>query len=202
MTHSALKHIFIAASMLAVSSPALADNIAACELVLMEEILDESGQGGGAVASYRPAADFLADVYTDGAEVKKDIDGAKIRAVMCARSNIIPTKADFKILVTGIPFVLSQNYDAQDSDLLTYYFKDGEFRYQYKGPGLIDETQADLEKRVAYFNAQDHDLGGATSPEDSAGEDNAEEDNADEDNVGEDTPKQNKPSMEKPLEVD
>ena len=187
-----MKRILLASFLMAFAAPAAADNIAACELVLMEVIEDESGQGGGAVASYRPAADFLADLYTDDVEAPKEIDGHKIRAVMCARNDIIPTKSDFKILATGIPFVLSQNYESPESDLLTYYFKDGEFTYQHKGPEMSGETQFALDKRVAYFNAQDHDLGQEMKAA------NDGENLSDEENIAvEDTPKQKELSMEK-----
>ena len=142
----------------AFSVPALADNIAECELVLMEQIKDESGQGGASVASYRPAADFLADLYASKEGAKMDINGLPIRAVMCARNDVIPSKNDFKILATGIPFVLSQNFDSPDSDLLTYYFKDGEFRYLHKGPDMSNAAREDLDARITEFNAREHDL--------------------------------------------
>lgn len=152
-----MKKILLALSALSFAAPAYADNIAKCELVLLEEIKDESGQGGAQVASYRDASDFLADVYS-GNEVSRKIDQFDIRAVMCTRNDVIASKADFKILATGIPFVLSQNFDTPDSDLITYYFKDGKFRYIHKGPGMSDESSADLKARLAAFNKKDHDL--------------------------------------------
>ncbi len=147
------------ACLLALSpSIAVADNIANCELVLMETIEDESGRGGAQVASYRPAADFMASVYEEDAETLYAIDDLAIRAVMCQRFDVIPTKSDFKIMATGIPFFLSQSFESQDSDLVSLFFKDGEFHYTYKGPGLSEEAERLLQKRLKAFNAMDHDL--------------------------------------------
>ena len=50
------------------SQPARADNIADCEIVLMETIEDESGQGSAKVASYRPADEFIASIYVEDLE--------------------------------------------------------------------------------------------------------------------------------------
>lgn len=140
------------------SPSAQASNIADCEIVLLEFIADETGRGGANVASYRPAYDFMESVYNDEVETLYEIDGLNIQAVMCKRSDVIPIKSDFKIMATGIPFFLSQNFEIQDSDLITYYFKEGEFRYDYKGSGLDEETQARLTEQIAAFNAKDHGL--------------------------------------------
>jgi len=156
-----MKKFVLALAISAFAAPAFADNIADRELVLLQEIKHESGNGGTPIASYRPADEFLAGLYSKEAEITTEIDGLKIRAVMCARNDVIPTKTDFEILATGIPFVLSQNFDSAKSDLMTYYFKDGEFRYQHKGPDMSKEALGDLKKRMAFFNKQDHTLGKA-----------------------------------------
>lgn len=136
---------------------AAANDIQDCELVLIEAIKDDSGKSGAQVASYRPASDFLGPVY-EGKEVAAKIDDLDIRAVMCMRNDVIATKADFKVLALGIPFVLSQDFDSPDTDLITYYYKDGKFRYQHKGPDMSDEAKAALEKRMAAFNQKTHNL--------------------------------------------
>ncbi len=151
----------LAASFLALSSaPALADNIANCEVVLMERIEQEGLEGAAEVASFRPAGDFLASVYSDdeGSEVLREIDGLPIRAVMCERQSLVPSLRDFPIAATGIPFMISQYFDSTETGLTTIFFKDGEFRHSYKGPDLDPIVQAELEDRIEIYNFQPHDL--------------------------------------------
>jgi hypothetical protein len=118
----------------------------------------ETGRGGANVASYRPAYDFMASVYDDSQDTLYKIDGLNIQAVMCKRRDIIPTESDFKILATGIPYFLSQNFESQDSELITFFFKDGKFQHSYKGSGLDAESEARLTEIMAAFNAKDHGL--------------------------------------------
>ncbi|WP_409432525.1 hypothetical protein ACJ3XI_09985 [Litorimonas sp. RW-G-Af-16] len=198
----------LSALFLATLAPsAFADNIANCELVLLEEIKDENGNGGTQVASYRPAADFLADVYTDGAEVNQFIGDLKIRAVMCRRASVIANEADFKVLATGIPFVLSQNFDSAESDLVTYYYKDGEFHYVHKGEDLSEIAQATLDARMANFNERDHDLDAAdVEAEDAAAKDTSDEtedNNADTDaDTDTEDAAEDKSTKQKPLSLE
>lgn len=139
-------------------SAAFAGNIAKCEVVLLETIEDESGRGGAQVASYRPAGEFMESVYDKDVETLYKIDDLSIQAVMCQRTDIIPSETDGKIIATGIPFFLSQSFESQDTDLVSFFFKDGEFRYSYKGPGLSDETQNLLDARIVSLNEMEHDL--------------------------------------------
>lgn len=146
------------------ASPSFADNIADCEIVLLHTVEDETGRGGAQVASYGPADDFLDSVYNDGLEAIKDVGGVPIQAVMCKRIDIVPTEFDFKILRTGIPLFLSQSFDSQNSDLISLFFKEGQFRQTYTGPGLTDETRELIESRLANFNSKEHNLAEKKSP--------------------------------------
>lgn len=123
-----------------------------CEIVLMQTIADESGRGGAQIASYRPAEDFLISVYQEDADPILTVNEKPIQAVMCKRVDVIPTKKDFPIVATGIPFFLSQSFESQDTDLVSVYYKDGAFRHDYKGPGLSEESEALLVKRLAMFD--------------------------------------------------
>ncbi len=149
---------FLAALLLSVSAPALADNIAGCEVVLMERIEQEGLEGSAEVASFRPAEDFIASIYDEESEVLREIDGLPIRAIMCKRQSIIPSLRDFPIVATGTPFMISQNFDSAETGLTTVWFKDGEFRHSYKGPDLDKETQAEMKDRLEVFNLQPHEL--------------------------------------------
>lgn len=122
-----------------------------CEIVLMQTIADESGRGGAQIASYRPAEDFLISVYQEDTDPIMTINEKPIQAIMCKRVDVIPTKNDFPIVATGIPFFLSQSFESQDTDLVSVYYKDGAFRHNYKGPGLSEEATTLLEKRLAMF---------------------------------------------------
>lgn len=150
--------VLLSAFLLSVSAPAFADNIAGCEVVLMEKIKQEDSEGVTEVASFRPAADFIASIYDDDIEVLREIDGLPIRAIMCKRQSVVPSLRDFPIVATGTPFMISQNFDSSESGLTTIYFKDGEFRSDYKGAELDAETAADMKDRLEVFNLQEHDL--------------------------------------------
>jgi len=130
---------------------AQAANNADCEIVLMETISDSAGHGEAQIASYRPAEDFLISVYEKGGEPIRAIKDEPIQAVMCKRADVIPTKKDFQIVATGIPFFLSQSFEMQDTDLVTVFFKDGSFQQAYKGPGLSAEAQTLLDERLAEY---------------------------------------------------
>jgi len=150
--------VLIAALLLSISTPAFADNIAGCEAVLMEKIKQEDSQGVTEIASFRPAADFIASAYDKDTEVLREIDGLPIRAIMCKRKSVVPGEGDFPIVATGIPFMISQNFDSSETGLTTIYFKDGEFRSTYKGPELSAKTEAEMKVRLKSFNAKPHDL--------------------------------------------
>jgi len=150
--------VLIAAFLLSVATPAFADNIAGCEVVLMETIEQEGLEGSAEVASFRPATDFIASIYDDETETLREIDGLPIRAIMCKRQSVVPSKSDFPIVATGTPFMISQNFDSTDSGLTTIFFKDGEFRSNYKGAKLDAETEAELQTHLDAFNLMPHDL--------------------------------------------
>jgi len=57
--------VLIAAILLSISAPAFADNIADCEVVLMEKIDQKDNEGVTEIASFRPAIDFIASAYDD-----------------------------------------------------------------------------------------------------------------------------------------
>jgi hypothetical protein len=157
MTQTALNKLALASLLTlgyaAIPLAAHAASNADCEIVLMETISDDAGRGEAQVASYRPAKDFLISVYEKGAEPIRTINGEPIKAVMCKRADIIPTKKDFPIVATGIPFFLSQSFESQDTDLVTIFYKDGTFQQSYKGPGLSSETQTLLTDRLAMFDS-------------------------------------------------
>jgi hypothetical protein len=156
------------------ASPSYADNIANCEIVILQTVEDESGRGGAQVASYGPADDFLGSVYNDDIDIVKDIGGLPIQAVMCKRMDIVPTKNDFKILATGIPLFLSQSFDSQNSDLISLFYKEDEFHHTYSGPGLTEETAGLIDTRLVEFNSMEHGLA-SKEADTKAPEENAEE---------------------------
>jgi len=150
--------VLLAALLLGVYTPALADNIAGCEVVLMEKIQQEGVEGSAEVASFRPAGDFIASIYDDETDILRKIDGLPVRAIMCQRNSVVPSLRDFPIIASGTPFMISQNFDSTETGLTTIYFKDGEFRADYKGPELTDEIEAEMNDSLEAFNLQPHDL--------------------------------------------
>jgi len=154
--------VLIAALLLTVSATishgAWADNIASCEVVLMEKIKQEGNEGVTEIASFRPAADFIASAYDEDIEVLREIDELPIRAVMCKRKTVVPGESDFPIVATGTPFMISQNFDSTETGLTTIYFKDGKFRSNYNGPELSAAVEAEMKARLETFNAKPHNL--------------------------------------------
>ena len=144
--------------MAALSPLAQADNVANCEVVVVEEIKDKSLDGHLQLTAFHDGVDFIKSVYDEEEGHLKSINENPIQAVLCQRPNIIPSLSDFPIIATGIPFSLSQNFDANDSGLMTIYFKDGEFRYLHNGPELNEALEAKLHDRMKAFNLQPHDL--------------------------------------------
>lgn len=148
-----------------ISAPAIADdNIAACEIVFMRPIIEPSQNPSPdlmdepmpadtpMVAQFLPAGEFIFSVFDETSAVLTEIDGQKIRAVMCVRSNVMPTEFDLKMIRTGIPLHLSQNFDSPDSSLLSIRRQDGVYAYTYNGPGLSTEDLEVLKLRLEKLN--------------------------------------------------
>ena len=151
--------LIMAASLAGFAAPAFAGNIANCEVVLLEPMEKDGIDTGGRFASFRPAAEFISSIYDDEDGYARQLDGHDIRGVMCTRRAVIPTLRDFPILASGIPFSISDNFDAPDSKLMTLYFKDGEFKHIYSGAPLTETEQDELSNVMEVFNLQPHDLG-------------------------------------------
>lgn len=170
-----IKKLFLAGSLLlGFSVSAQADNIASCEVVLMEKIVDEGKNTGAKMASYRPGAEFISSVYDDEDGHVSEIGDHKIRGVMCERRGVIPTLRDFPIVATGIPLSLSQNFDSTKSSLMTLYFKEGEFRHIYKGKPLSPSEQSKLTDVMEIYNLQPHNLGKEDADENATDEKKAD----------------------------
>lgn len=146
------KAIILLTAALGFAQPAWADNVAHCEALIMQAIPSEDGQGEAQIASYRPAVGFLASLYDEDSGHLSEIDGFPIRAIMCRRIDVIPSKTDYPILATGLPFILSQDFDSPDTDSLTVFWKDDALDYVYKGHPLSKESQTILETRLAEFS--------------------------------------------------
>lgn len=135
------------------SAPAAwADNIAHCEVLLMQTVDGEDANGEFQIASYRPAVSFIASVYDEAPDHETQIDGHAIKALLCRRSNIVPSETDYAMIATGIPFILSQDFDSTETDSLTMYWKDGKIEHVYKGQPLSEAVQVTLETRLADFS--------------------------------------------------
>ena len=139
---------------LAFSPAAWAGNVAHCEVLLIQTVTDDASTGSFQISSYRPAANFIASVHDDDPAYQTEIDGLKIKALLCRRNAIVPSEEDYPMMATGIPFVLSQDFDRADTDSLTIFWKDGAFDYVYKGHPLSDEAQNSLDARLSNFSAR------------------------------------------------
>ncbi len=138
----------------ALTPAAWADNVAHCEVLLVKNVEDADVDGALQVTDYRPAVDFIASVYDADPEHQTQIDGHNIQALLCRRNDLIPAETDYPMMATGVPFVLSQDFDSTDTDSLTVFWKDDAFDYVYKGYPLSDEAQSLLEERLADFTVR------------------------------------------------
>lgn len=153
-----LKVCIMAVLAAAIAAPVHADNIAGCEVVLMEPVLEDGKPTGAEMASFRPAASFLSSVYDDEDGFVDVLDGFEIRGIMCERRSLIPTLRDFQIAATGLPLAMSENFDSSESNLMTVFYKDGRFQHTYDGAPLSVSEELRLTDVMEVFNLQPHDL--------------------------------------------
>ena len=139
--------------------PTRADNIANCEVAVMEPLMDEGEPSGAEIAAFYPAAEFMASVYDDEDGAVLEVEGKPIRAVLCQRRDILPTLRDFPVVATGIPFSISNNFDSAESRMISVYFKAGEFTHKFVGDELAEKEETALMDILEVFNLQPHDLG-------------------------------------------
>lgn len=133
------------------SQSALANDGSECELLLVRIVPAADGNGEAQIASYTDAKGFLKTVHDDVPGHMTMAEGQSIRALMCRRNDVIPAHDDYDVISTGIPFILSQDFDSPDTDSLTLYWKDDKIEHVYKGYPLSEEAEAILETRLAGF---------------------------------------------------
>lgn len=136
-------------------TPALAsDNIAYCEIVVQQALDPDAGKKAAQIATFMPAGDFIFSVFGTKPHMT-EIDGKPIRAVMCTRDSVVPSEFDLKMIRTGIPLYLSQDFDANDSALMGISKTDKGYAYDYAGPDLSDDDLAVLKLRMKALNNVD-----------------------------------------------
>lgn len=138
---------------------AWADNVAGCEIFLRKSVEIDGKATGAFLDTYAPAEDFISSVYDDEDGFLMEVEGEKIKALFCTRHNVIPTLRDFPVLATGIPFVVSNDFNVVDSSILTIFFKENKFKHVYKGPDLPEDEALALKDVMEIFNLQPHGLG-------------------------------------------
>ena len=96
-------------------APAAQANVAACEAVTLSELEDGAAQ----MAGYHDATAFLHSVYDGEPGLALEIDGRPIRGLMCTRRDPLPTPRDLPILASGVPFVISTDFDSAEAPTVT-----------------------------------------------------------------------------------
>lgn len=155
-----MKKLIIPALLIATASamPAFADdNIANCEIVVQQPVLEnDTGAEAPMIATFLPAGDFVFSVFDGEDGHLQEVDGKIIRALMCVRTNLIPTEFDVKLAGTGVPLYLSQDFDSKQSALMSVYKKGENYVYDYTGPDLSGDDKDIIKLRLeALNNAQD-----------------------------------------------
>lgn len=108
--------LFAASLLAALATPAHAGNLAACEIVLTDGV----GEAGEAtIASYRDATPVLASIYDPDSPLLVVVDGHPVRGILCTRRDPVPDRDDFPIIASGLPFVVSTDFDSTDAPTVT-----------------------------------------------------------------------------------
>ena len=135
---------------LAFCLPALAsaDNIAACEVAVVDE-LASTKHGRGEVVAYRDATAFIAAAVKAAgdpdAEPLLEVDGYPVRVLLCERPSVVPSESDRTLLATGIPLALSTDFNSPDAPTAVLQ-RDGEgILHLLKGDALSEPDQLGLQ---------------------------------------------------------
>jgi len=127
------------------------DNIANCEIVVQESVEASASEESAQIATFMPAGDFIFSVFGAKPHIT-EVDGKPIRAVMCTRGSVVPSEFDLKMIRTGIPLYLSQDFDAKDSALMSISKTDKGFNYNYSGSDLSADDLGLLKLRMKELN--------------------------------------------------
>ncbi len=135
-----------------ISLPAQADdNIANCEIVVQQSVEEGATENSAQIATFMPAGDFIFSVFGAKSHLT-EVDGKPIRAVMCARGSVVPSEFDLKMIRTGIPLYLSQDFDAKDSALMSISKTGKGYVYDYSGPDMSADDLELLKLRMKALN--------------------------------------------------
>lgn len=153
-----MKSLWLLLAMLMTPSAVFASGLDRCEIVVMEEIVDEDG-GRLTTASYRSAEPFLAGVFEPNVPITLNDDGDLIRGLLCERNDLVPTERDYAVLSTGIPLSLSQDFDSAGSDILTIFYDGNAFVHKYTSDyPMSGEFETAVVSTLSDFSARDHGL--------------------------------------------
>ena len=131
---------------LGIATPASGDNIAACEAVIMTDV-----EGGAAtIASFRDASLFIASVMDEEQETLTQIDGFDIAALMCTRRSPIPKMSDVPLIRSGVPFVLSTDFESADAPTVNIAINEAGEAVALMAAGLTQDQETAL---MAYLDA-------------------------------------------------
>ena len=168
-----MKPVLLGALALALVAPLQAtaeDNIAACEIVVLkrvdlskvkksEDSLEETenvewddGEAAPLISTFIPAHDFIASVFDDEPGHITDVNGQLIKALMCKRRYLIPTEFDLRLIRTGIPLYLSQDFDSTESDMMTVFHNGNQYLHKYSGSELSEAEIEILQYRMKMLN--------------------------------------------------
>ena len=123
---------------------AAADNIAACEVAVVDE-LASTEQGRGEVIAYRDATAFIAAAVDPDAEPLLEVDGYPVRVLLCERSSVVPSETDRTLLATGIPLALSTDFDSPDAPTAVLQQDGDGILHLLKGEALSEADQLGLQ---------------------------------------------------------
>lgn len=136
---------------LAVVPSASAGNIADCEVVIMAQI----EEGAAAVASFRDATDVIASIYDPERPTVAVIDGHPIRGLLCTRKNPVPDAEDLPLIGSGIPLVISANFDSPDAPTVTIALNEAREAVAMMAVGLSDAQQDKLDALLESYEPQE-----------------------------------------------
>ena len=109
------------------------------------------GDGQGVTAAFSAGADVVASMLDPERPTIAAIDDAPIQALMCTRRDPVPDAEDAPLVASGIPFILSTDFDSADAPLVTLGL-DGDRRAVVRiAVGLSPAQETALEKFITEY---------------------------------------------------
>ena len=133
--------------------PAFAGNIANCEVVVMDAVEGEATSG--VAVAFLDAGEVIGSMLDPERPTLAVIDGRPVQALMCTRRNPVPDAEDVPLIASGIPFILSSNFDSDSAPVVTLALDEERRAVARMAVGLSATQEAALADFLDAYEPQD-----------------------------------------------